>query len=399
MKHAVVIIGGGLVGAATAYYLTRAGCAVALIEQGEINNGASGQNAGSLHFQMEHRLIEHGDALAELAATIMPLSLDAISRWGGIEAELDQRDLDIVMHGGLMLAETPEQVAKLERKRRLEERWGLPTRLMDKSELLATAPYLGPTAVAASYCPVEGHGNARLITAALVRAALVTGHLDLFTQCAVQSTLRQGSRWEVGCIMQEGMTRTFSCDALLNASGAWAAEVAALADLHLPVFPVALSMNATEAAPPLIGHLLQHVGRRLSMKQLAEGNILLGGGWSARMVRRGSAFDRNTRPDFRLDSIRGNIEVALDVVPALKHLHLLRSWTGTVGITSDGLPIVGEVPQAPGYFVATGGSAFTLGLTYGALVSELIVERRTDLDISLFSPARFGPLNMFMGGA
>ena len=397
MNYAAVIIGGGLVGAATAYYLTRVGCDVALIEQGQINNGASGQNAGSLHFQMEHRLIEHGDALAELAATIMPLSLDAIERWGAIETELDQGDLDIVMHGGLMLAETAEHQQKLERKRRLEERWKLPTRLVDESELRAMAPYLSGAVTAASFCPVEGHGNARLVTSALIRAALATGKLTLRTQCAVRETRRQGQSWLVQCREGDGAEEEFHADTLLNAAGAWAADVAALADLHLPVFPVALTMNATEAAPRFIGHLIQHVGRRLSMKQLHEGNVLLGGGWSARMVRKGTYFERNARPEFKLESIQGNISVALNMVPSLQNLHLLRSWTGMVGITSDSLPIVGEVPQAPGYFVAAGGSAFTLGLTYGAMVAQLMTRRETDLDISLFSPARFDPLNMFMG--
>ena len=57
----VAVIGGGLVGCATAYYLTTAGTRVALIERGTINRGASGQNAGSLHFQLEYRLIQHQD--------------------------------------------------------------------------------------------------------------------------------------------------------------------------------------------------------------------------------------------------------------------------------------------------------------------------------------------------
>jgi glycine/D-amino acid oxidase-like deaminating enzyme len=397
VRTGVAIIGGGLVGAATAHYLTRSGCDVALIDKGELNRGASGQNAGSLHFQLEHRLVEHGDALAELAAAIIPLSLDAIGRWTGIEADLGQGDLDIVMHGGLMVAEGAEQVARLERKARLEEKWRLPTQLIGSDEIRRLAPYLSRSIAGAALCRAEGHGNPRLITAALVRSASASRRLVLRTGVAVSRCARSAAGWRLELKTPEGSRETLEADAVVNAAGAWSADVAALAGLHLPVFPVALTMNATEAAPPFLGHMIQHIGRRLSMKQLREGNLLIGGGWSARLLRRGTRFQCDRRPDFRLDSITGNLAVAVDVVPRLRALHLLRSWTGIVGVTSDSLPILGEVPQAPGYFVATGGSGFTLGLTYGAVIAELITTRRTSLDITLFSPARFSPLNMFMG--
>lgn len=395
MIHDVIIIGGGLVGTAAAYYLSRDGATVLLIEQGELNRGASGQNAGSLHFQMEHRLIEHGEAMSALAATILPLSLDAISRWGGITKELGESDLDVVMHGGLMLAETSEQVAKLERKRDHEAKWGLPTEILDAAAVRSLAPYLSDTVLAAAFCPVEGHGNPRLITSALARGALARG-VSITAGTKVISTRREGRRWQIE-IEERGTRKIVTSEVVLNACGAWTGRVAALADLHIPVLPVALTMNATTPMRQTVGHLIQHVGKRISMKQLREGNVLVGGGWSARMQRTGDQFDLSRRPLPNFASIQSNLSLALDLVPALEQAHLLRSWTGTVGVTADSLPILGEVPQAPGYFVATGGSGFTLGLTYGALMSEAIRVGRTKLDISLFSPARFNHVNMFMG--
>jgi len=89
--------------------------------------------------------------------------------------------------------------------------------------------------------------------------------------------------------------------------------------------------------------------------------------------------------------------VAMDVVPAVAERTLLRSWTGIVGVTADQLPLLGEVAEAPGFFVATGGSAFTLGLTYASLMAELIDTSRTSLDIDIYAPRRFGHVNMYMG--
>lgn len=396
MKADVAILGGGLVGVATAHYLTRGGTKVVLIEQGDLNSGASGQNAGSLHFQMEHRLVEHGEAMTALAASALPLSLDAIDRWGGITADLGEVDLDVVMHGGLMLAETSEQVAKLERKRAYEEKWGLPTQILDSEEVRHMAPYLTENVLAASFCSVEGHGNPRLITPALARSAQRNG-AELLTGCAVRDMYRSAGTWRIGIEMADGSRDRVDAGAVLNAGGAWSGRLAVLAGLHVPVLPVALTMNATAPLRPTVTHLIQHIDRRISMKQLREGNVLIGGGWSARMQRNGDHFDLSRRPAPDFTSIKGNVGIALDLVPELESAHLMRSWTGTVGITADSLPILGEVPQAPGYFIATGGSGFTLGLTYGSLMADLMQTGRCDCDIDLFSPARFNHVNMFMG--
>jgi len=392
----VAVVGGGLVGAASAYYLSKHGARVLLLERRELNGQASGQNAGSLHFQIEQRLVSHGEAMTRQAATILPLILDAIERWRGITAELGETDLDVVQDGGLMVAETPQQVATLERKLKLETQGGLPTRIIDGEELRSLAPYLSNSVLAATYCAVEGHGNPRLITAALARGAARQG-TAIRTWTTVTGLRREEGCWRIETENSDGSVRREYASTILNAAGAWARELAALAGVHLPVFPVALTMNATDAAPPFIPLLIQHVGRRLSLKQMREGNLLIGGGWPSRFER-----DRNglvtTRAAYpRMESIYGNMAVALDVVPAVARRTLLRSWTGIVGITADQLPLLGEVPEAPGFFVATGGSAFTLGLTYAAQIAELIDSGRTPLDIDIYGPRRFGHLNAYMG--
>jgi sarcosine oxidase subunit beta len=87
-RYDVVVLGGGLVGCAAAYYLARAGARVLLAEQADINREASGRNAGSLHFQLEYRLIRYGEQQAAQFAQIIPLSLVAIRDWMGLENEL-----------------------------------------------------------------------------------------------------------------------------------------------------------------------------------------------------------------------------------------------------------------------------------------------------------------------
>src|SRR5690606_33406002 len=208
--------------------------------------------------------IEHADQ-AEQFAQIIPLNLLAIQEWARLETELDA-PLDVAVHGGLMLAETEADVALLKKKYALEKQWGLPTELWTAAEVREIAPYLSDKVIAAGYCAEEGHGNPRLVTPAFARAALRQG-AEIRTATKVLEIRRASGRWSVTLEDAQGR-ETVTADVILNAAGAWAADVARMVNLHLPVFPVALAMNVTEAGPPLVHHLIQHAGRRLSMKQV-----------------------------------------------------------------------------------------------------------------------------------
>ncbi|GAB3136890.1 FAD-binding oxidoreductase [Micromonospora sonneratiae] len=388
----VAVIGGGLLGCATARHLARAGSRVLLLEKDQLNRHASGQNAGSLHFQLEYRMVEHGDAGARLAARALPLHLDAMRAWATLEDELGER-CGVARRGGLMLAETPAEVAALDRKAALERRYGLDTTVLSGRELRELAPYLSPTVTAAGYVAGEGKANPRLVTPALARAAVRYGTV-LRTGCRVTGLYRHGHRWELETGGTTGDTSgtAYTADAVVLAAGVWTAELAAMADTRLPVFPVGLTMSTTARTAPLIPHLVQHVGKRLSMKQTEEGNVLIGGGWPAKLVTRAGRLDLEHNPELRYESLTSNADAAR-VVPAVLPLPVIRSWTGMTTLTPDQLPLLGAVPRRPGLFVATGGSAFTLGLTYARLLADTLLTGRPDQSIEDYSPARFGALN------
>lgn len=397
----VIIVGGGLTGAATAFYLASAGLSVRVLEREQLNAGASGQNAGSLHFQLEHRFVEHGVDGRELAE-LFPLTLQAIEDWRRLPEELGS-PLGLAMHGGLMVAETPDEVDKLRVKCALESRCGLNTRLITGDEARALAPYLASGILAASYCDVEGHANPRLVTGAFARAARKAG-AAIDCDRSVVSIVKRNRCFEIETIATTSGARaeTFTAERLVLAAGAWSAQIAVLLNLHMPVIPLALTMSVTEPVPPMIGHLIQHVGRRLSLKQVADGNLLIGGGWPARLAgsqRPKGQFDLGIRPQLLESSVRGNLATAMQVIPSIRDLLLLRSWTGTVAVTADQQPLLGSVDACPGLYIAAGGTGFTLGPTMSRLLAELIVTGDTSLPISQFSPQRYAHLNAFMGEA
>src|SRR5262249_34711456 len=105
-KSEVLIVGGGLAGAAAAYYLARAGAEVTLVERGDLNTQASGSNAGSIHAQIPHEpFMTEGEGWARAFAPTIPLMLESIRLWQGLEAELG-KDLELSIEGGLLGAET-----------------------------------------------------------------------------------------------------------------------------------------------------------------------------------------------------------------------------------------------------------------------------------------------------
>lgn len=394
MRFDVVVLGGGLVGCAAAYYLAKRGASVLLVEQGDLNREASGRNAGSLHFQLEYRLIRYGDELASQFAQIIPLSLVALEDWRGLEHEL-RADLEVGMHGGLIVAESEADVALLERRQALQEKWGLGSSLLSASDVRRLAPYLADSVIAAGYFPHEGHANPRLVTPAFARRAAEFG-ATIRSQTRVTALLRDGAEWMVGLVDRAGRASEVSAGAVLNAAGAWAGEIGALAHLHLPIFAVPLSMNVIERAAPLIPHLVQHASQRLTLKQVSAGNILVGGGWPSRFAREGASMTSQRRAEPVIENVMANLSLAARLVPAIGGLHLLRSWTGITGITTDQMPLLGAVPEAPGFFVAAGGAAFTHGPTYARLISELMLEGRSSVSIDLYSPSRFSHINNFM---
>ena len=158
-KTDVLIIGGGLAGAATAYFLAREGVEVALLERGDLNTQASGSNAGSIHAQIPHEpfMIE-GEDWARIFAPTIPLMLASIRLWQGLEAELGC-DLEFSLGGGLLVGESEAQLRDIERKARIERAQGLEVELLDKAELHRRAPYLSERMIGGAFCPTEGKAN------------------------------------------------------------------------------------------------------------------------------------------------------------------------------------------------------------------------------------------------
>jgi glycine/D-amino acid oxidase-like deaminating enzyme len=368
----VLIIGAGVVGLSTALFLARAGRRALVVDHRWPNSGASGANAGSLHAQLLSFDFGPGGGLA---ARTLPLQIESIQLWSELERELGA-DFEIRITGGLMLAEDDRDLAFLEAKTAVEREQGVEAHVIGRKALRDLEPELDERFVGAAFCPAEGKINPLVATQALMEAAIAAG-ATLRPNTTVTAIEREGQGFRV--ITPRGTVRARR---VVNAAGGFASRIGAMLDLNVPVFGAPLQMVVTEAAEPILSRLVAHARRHLTLKQAANGNFVIGGGWTAGL----DPVRQHPRPSRA--SLEGNLWVAQHVLPALRKLRVLRSW-GAINIDIDGAPIIGEHPAATGFFNAVTSNGYTLGPIMGKTTAELILTGKANRDISAFGVERF----------
>ena len=373
----VLVIGGGIVGMAAALDLARDGRAVAIVDDGR--HSGTTANAGSLHVQMQSRFIRLYPDLAPNVERSLPLYVAGAARWRELAAELGA-DMEIKQSGGLMVAEDEAQFSFLAAKCARERALGLDVHMLDRAELSRIAPYLGEAVLGAEFCLEEGK------LSPLKANEAVRKGLDAL------AVLRLGET-RVGALTRDGAGLLATLEGrgagalragkVMLASGAGTGALAAALGVRIPTEAEPLHMNITEATTPLIGHLVQHAERMITLKQLGAGQVVIGGGWPARFT------GPDAFPTVDPASMIGNLSLAQHIVPRLGMLRVIRTWAG-VNTTADGQCILGPLPGWPEVFAAVPGDAgYTLGPLVGRMAAAILSARDPGHDVSRFGVDRF----------
>jgi sarcosine oxidase, subunit beta len=374
--HDVVVVGAGILGAAAALEIARHGLKVVVLERGALAREGSGTTAGNLHVQSVHT--RRPDQQVPLdARRFLPLQKAASDMWGSVPDLLDA-DIELVRTGGLTVAETEDQEQELKEKAQWEAEAGVRTEVLDAAAARDALPVLGPTVRAATWCPEDGYANPLLTTPAYLTAARRHG-VEVRPHSPVCAIGRRGTGWRV-----HAGTGSFDCASVVNTAGPWLSEVTALTGVALAMTPLAIQMHATVRVPPVLPHLVQHIGEGLSVKQVSSGTILIGGGWPSGAV---AAAGRRTR--ISMASLLGNIAQAVRILPMLGSLRLLRAWAGPLAATPDEMPVIGAVPGVDDFFVAGGTYAFTFAPLWAKTLADLVTHQpHLPIDIAGLDPDR-----------
>ena len=372
-RYDVAIVGGGLIGTATAYFLAREGADVVLLEQGDFHAQASGANAGSLHLQIpmaEYRTLGEGWAIP--FAETLPLMREAVEFWRKLPDMLGH-ELEMKITGGVIAARSEAEMAAVRSKTALEQQHGVEVDLLNSDEIHALAPYLSPDVVGGAYCPGEGKANPLLTTQAFVEAAAKAGATLCRNRCVEHL---EGDGDDYRLVVGEQRIRAAR---VINAAGARAGEVAAMLGIDLPVRGFPIQVSATESCDPFIDHLVYSAAGKLTVKQMANGTCLVGGGWPSTLHPDGSLSVDDA-------SLKLNMRMAVETVPALAGLRLVRTWPAIVNGNDNWRPVIGEVSQHPGFFLSLfPWMGFTAGPLTAQITAELVLGRKPSVDIERFS--------------
>ncbi len=358
----MIVVGGGLIGCASAFFLAEGGARPLLVEREDIAAGASGACDGHVTLQTKQPGVH-----LRLAVESAELLAEAPERLG--------EDVGYRSCGSWVAATDEAELLLLRERAALWAEQGVPLVLASGAEVRAAEPAVGRAVVGGSFCAADSQVDPWRLALALARAA---GRSGAMVRCGAEVT---------GLIEREG--RILGVEAAgepmyasrtVLAAGAWTAPLLARAGLSVLLRPRPGEIIVTEPAPPLLRSLVLSAGylrakatpqqRQVSLvaEQVAEGNILIGGtrelvGWrGCNSAESAHDLARQTRW----------------ILPVVARLNAIRCFSGLRPCTGDGLPIIGWWPERKGLFVAAGhdGDGVCLSLRTGQLVAEALLQGR-----------------------
>ncbi len=359
----VVIIGGGIVGAACAYYLTAAGLAVHLLERHFPASGTS-RACDSLILLWDK---SPGPELA--------LGQASAALWTQL-AETLADDFEYARPGTLMLAENEAALAAGRAKAEAMSAAGVRAEVVDEVGLPALEPNLAPDLAGGVFFPDDAQVDARRATLALLAAARRQG-LTLHDQAEVTAIrlLRTPAGQVSGVVTRAGEIAT---ERVVCAAGVWSNQVAGLVGLEPPVRPRKGHVLVTAKVPGLIRHPLLEGGYVTTVQSAEEGlqaalvaELTASGSLLLGSSRQFTGYDRSVS----LAVVQAIARRAVRFLPALAKVGLIRSYAGLRPWSPDHLPLIGPVEAVPGFYLATGheGAGICLAPITGQLIAALII--------------------------
>jgi len=307
----------------------------------------------------------------------LPLAQRAHAIWGRLP-ELIGVDGEYVRSGHFKIARSAQDMESLERYRDRVRDFDLRIELLSGQRLRQVCPWLGKKAVGGSLCPEDGQANPRLVSPAFGRAAQRAG-ARIFERTPVDAIDFDGSMF----YLRSGSALEVRAKRLLNCAGAWAGSIAEQFGEPVPMQCGYPAMAVTGPMPRFLDWSLGVEGGALYCRQVARGNVVLGGG-------QGRALDAG-RARSTPDATVAIMLQAIDLLPGLRNAQVIRTWSGIEGFTPDGEPVLGLSRTTPGLVHGFGfsGEGFQVGPAAGEVLAELVRDDVSSTPIGAFSIGRF----------
>jgi sarcosine oxidase subunit beta len=380
----VAIVGAGIMGLAIAYNLaaqggrgsgSEAGKHIVVLDGHYLAWGASGRNGGGVRQQwsteMNVRLMQ--ESMAICAGFAKEMRVNVWMRRGGY----------------LFLARTAAAASRLERNIAVQNRCGVPTRLIPLAEARAIVPELdleaGGGFAAACYNPTDGIVFPWPFLWGYARAAEKRG-VSIRTASPVTAIARRGSGFRL-----ETPAGAVNAARVVCAAGAWSPAVARLAGGTLPNRPARHEILSTEPLKPFLKPMLSVLESGLYVSQSLRGELV--GGITVPEAPGADADSGEVRLGSRLAFVETMARGLTELLPILGHVKVVRQWAGPYDLSPDGHPIVGELPGVPGFYVACGfrGHGFMMAPVVARHYAAYLRGEPPHPFFEAWSAARFAP--------
>ncbi len=371
VKAEFVIVGAGVVGSGVAFELARRGRSVIVLEAAQIASGASGGPG-------KRGVRANGRSIREL-----PLMHRAHELWPRL-AETLAADVGFEPIGHLELAERPDDIARLPERAALQREHGIPTEIVEGAALLDLEPDLAASVSAALFCSRDGIADHGATTRAYADAARRAG--ATFVEGArVEQLITDAGR--VRSVVTADERRIEVDSAVIVAANQGTAELVAPLGAKITTFPVLPQALVTAPlAPPVVRHLIGHAHRRLALKSLPGGELMITGGWLGRW--NAELGHGEVDPS----AVAGNLAEASAVFPRLAAVAPVLAVADRVeAVSQDLVAIVDAVPGVPSCLYATGwtGHGWAIAPAVAEALAQWLLDGERPESLAPLASSRF----------
>lgn len=372
----VIIIGGGVVGCAAAYYLAKAGHSNVIVLEAtkSIGHGGSSRNGGGVR--------QSGRDVREL-----PYAMYGIKHlWPTLSEELGV-DVEYTQKGNLRLGKTEAHLKKLKTLADNAQSVGLDVRMVDAKEVQEICPYLSKDIIGASWCPTDGHANPLTTTLGYYKRALEMG-VRFYTDAPVTKLRKiRGKVRQV--VIKDGTV--LEAEQIILAAGYESRYIARTIGVDIPMTRLIDECLVTEMQPKMFDIMLGTAGADFYGHQSHHGSFVFGSDSGYEEV---TDMDDPSKLVTNSLTLSASCRAIMDYVPALKDAKVVRSWCGWLDDAFDGVPFISKVEEAPGLILACGftGHGFGTAPAVGLMLSQMVAGEETIVDISALRYDRFVPI-------
>jgi glycine/D-amino acid oxidase-like deaminating enzyme len=359
-----MVIGGGLVGSAIAYGLSRRGVHTAVLDEGDLALRASRGNFGLVWVQGK------GRDQPQYARW----SMQAAQHWPEFNAELNDAsgvDAGYSCRGGATLALSEEELNDtVQQLQIIRQQVGAdyPFEVLDHSGLAKKLPGLGPDVVGGTYCPLDGHANPLRLLRALHSGLQQRGGHYFADHGVDRISCDSGGGFRL-----QAAGKTFAAEKIVLCAGLGNQRLAAMVGLNVPVTPLQGQLLISERVQPILPM------PTMAIRQTDEGGFQIG------VSQHDVGFDLDTRTA----TLQEMAQRAIRMFPFLRKLRIVRSWSALRVMSPDGFPIYDRSPSHPGAYIVTCHSGVTLAANHALQVAGWIVDDTIPAEFNCFNSRRF----------